>query len=132
MAERSAPQLSLRLAEDKQTMDLTIAGDGKLLAGIVLSAEQLDQMLAALTAIRGHMTPPFPTKLGDAGEARPIKGTHFDFAVDETSRALIFSLRDPELGWLSQRFGVRLLERMLGIARSLEGGGAASPSGTKQ
>ena len=132
MADHGEPQLSLLLADDKETMHLTVNGDGKLLAGIVLSADQLDQVIAGLLTMRAHMNPPFPTKLGDGGEARPIKGTHFDFGVDDASRELIFSLRDPELGWLSQRFGVRLLERMLGIAQSLEGGGAASPSGTKQ
>jgi hypothetical protein len=122
MADHSEPQLNLLLADDKETMHLTVNGDGKLLAGIVLSAGQLDQVIAGLLTMRAHMTPPFPAKLGDCGEARSIKGTHFDFSVGEASRELIFSLRDPELGWLSQRFGVRLLERMLSVARSFESG----------
>jgi hypothetical protein len=100
-------------------MHLTINGDGKLLAGIVLTADQLDRTIAALTALRGNMVPEFPTKL-EGTEARAIKGTHFDFGIDETSKELIFSLRDKDLGWLSQRFGVHLLERMLGIARSFK------------
>ncbi len=125
MADPSAPQLNLLLANDRQTMHLTINGDGKLLAGIVLTADQLDRTIVALTALRGNMVPEFPTKL-EGTEARAIKGTHFDFGIDETSKELIFSLRDRDLGWLSQRFGARLLERMLGIARSLEGGRATT------
>ncbi len=119
MADPSAPQLNLLLANDRQTMHLTINGDGKLLAGIVLTADQLDRTIAALTALRGNMVPEFPTKL-EGVKPRMIKGTHFDFGIDETSKELIFSLRDKDLGWLSQRFGARLLERMLGIARSIE------------
>jgi hypothetical protein len=120
MADHPEPQLNLLLDDDKQTMHLTINGDGKLLAGIVLTAEQLDQTIAGLLSIRGDMVPEFPTTLSEGEQVRAIKGTHFDFGVDAASRELVFSFRDKGLGWLSQRFGVRLLERMLKIARSLE------------
>jgi hypothetical protein len=120
MADHPEPQLNLLLDDDKQTMHLTINGDGKLLAGIVLTAEQLDQMIAGLLSIRGDMAPEFPTTLGADDQIRGIKGTHFDFGVDEATRELVFSVRDPGLGWLSQRFGVSLLERMLKVARSFE------------
>jgi hypothetical protein len=81
MADHPEPQLNLLLDDDKQTMHLTINGDGKLLAGIVLTAEQLDQTIAGLLSIRGDMVPEFPTTLSEGEQVRAIKGTHFDFGV---------------------------------------------------
>ena len=110
-------QLSLILDPDRQSMHFTISRDGKLLAGLVMNAEQLDNTMIGLGDVRSRMLPEVPTTLVP-GTARDIKGTHYDFGVDERTGQLIFSVREPILGWLSFRFGAKLLERMLKIARS--------------
>jgi len=52
--------------------------------------------------------------------AREIKGTHYDFGLSDNGQQLIFSVRDEALGWLSFRFGARLLERMLKVVNSVK------------
>lgn len=118
----SEAQLALVLENDFKSMHIRLGKDRKLLAGIQLDAEQLDGTIAALIEIRSKMQPFVPTNFADAPASRQVKGTHFDFGIDEGSKELILSLRDAGLGWLSLRFTARLLERMLKVARS------ASPS----
>jgi hypothetical protein len=125
------PQLNLILENDRKQVHLAITGDGKLHAGIVMTAEQLDHTMAGLAQIRSRMLPEVPTELAP-GLAREIKGTHYDFGIDQAAQELIFSLRDPVLGWLSLRFGAKLLERMLKIARSTGKVAPAVADGTKQ
>ena len=60
---------------------------------------------------------PAPTEFS-ADVAREIKGTHYDFGLSDNGQQLIFSVRDETLGWLSFRFGARLLERMLRVVNS--------------
>jgi hypothetical protein len=143
----AGPQLAMVLETDRKSMHLRIGKDGKLLAGLVLSADQVDGLLSGLAQIRGRMLPellfkpgpdqsaaveqatlapaeqaapePAPTEFS-AAVAQQIKGTHYDFGIDENTQQLIFSVRDQGLGWLSFRFGVRLLERMLKVARSAQ------------
>jgi hypothetical protein len=138
---QAGPQLAMVLENDLKSMHLRIGKDGKLLAGLVLSADQVDGLLAGLAQVRERMLPeppakpapaqpaavepaapePAPTEFS-AAVAHPIKGTHYDFGIDENTQQLIFSVRDQGLGWLSFRFGVRLLERMLKVARSAQKG----------
>lgn len=145
-AGQAGPQLAMVLENDRKSMHLRIGKDGKLLAGLVLSADQVDGLLSGLAQVRGHMLPellfkpeqgqsapveqavppteqaapePAPTEFS-AAVAHQIKGTHYDFGIDENTHQLIFSVRDQGLGWLSFRFGVRLLERMLKVARSAQ------------
>jgi hypothetical protein len=139
---QAGPQLAMVLENDRKSMHLRIGKDGKLLAGLVLSADQVDGLLSGLAQVRGRMLPellfkpapaqsapvepaeqaapePAPTEFS-AAVAHQIKGTHYDFGIDENTQQLIFSVRDQGLGWLSFRFGVRLLERMLKVARSAQ------------
>jgi len=152
------PQLGLVVENDRKSMHLRIGQDGKMVAGIVLSADQVDGLLDALAQVRSRMLPepqaqaapvaaepvlsapveapppepplqsavpepappePAPTEFS-AALAQQIKGTHYDFGIDQNTQQLIFSVRDQTLGWLSFRFGVRLLERMLKVARSAQ------------
>lgn len=122
MADQPEPRLSLILDPGKEVMHLTIHSGETMLGGIVLSAVQIEEAIAGLTRLRGQMTPPMPNSLADGTPVRALKGAAYDFGVDDKTRELIFSLQDKSLGWLSVRFGVRLLERMLGVARSFEGG----------
>ncbi len=62
---------------------------------------------------------PAPTEF-QPPSPQQIKGTNYDFGIDANTQQLIFSVRDQTLGWLSFRFGVRLLERMLKVARSAQ------------
>lgn len=126
MADGSRPELAMLLEENRREMHITINDAGRLKAGMVLTAPQLDGVIAALCKIRGQMLPEIPVDYSPDLEVHQIKGTHFNFDVDTASGELVFALRDPARGWLSQRFGARLLERMLKIARSAAG------SGTKQ
>jgi len=116
-ADKEAPQLNLILEKDRKQVHLAITGNGKLHAGIVMTADQLDHTIEGLFQIRSRMLPEVPTELAP-GLSREIKGTHYDFGLDTGTQELILSLRDPLLGWLSMRFGAKLLERMLKIARS--------------
>ena len=132
------PQLALMLEPALNSMPLRIGRDGKLMAGIVLSADNLDSLISNLAQIRERMLPappapepalkqsaavepppaePAPTEFSP-GVAREIKGTHYDFGVSDNGQQLIFSVRDEGLGWLSFRFGARLLERMLRVVNS--------------
>jgi len=149
--DQLGPQLGMVLENDRKTMHLRIGQDGKLVAGIVLSAEQVEALMNGLAQVRDRMLPeppPRPTQVQadpvqsapvelvppepapaepapsefSAAIAQQIKGTHYDFGIDENTRQLIFSVRDQSLGWLSFRFGVRLLERMLKVARSASPG----------
>jgi hypothetical protein len=139
---QTGPQLALMLEPDLKSMHLRIGRDGKLMAGIVLSADHLEGLIGNLTQIRERMlpappartTPPEPVAAPTApveplrtepaptefspDVAREIKGTHYDFGISDNGQQLIFSVRDEGLGWLSFRFGTRLLERMLKVVRS--------------
>jgi hypothetical protein len=136
MPEQSGPQLSLVLENDRKAMHVAIMRDGKVLSGVVLTAEQVDAAIIGIADVRSRMLPalpekpapvltapaeqtpsePAPTEFSSA-VAHEIKGTHYDFGIDENTQHLVFSVRDQGLGWLSFRFGVRLLERMLKVAR---------------
>jgi hypothetical protein len=126
MTEQTGPQLVLALEDDQKHMHVRINSGDKLRAGIVFSAAELDHVIASLVQLRQQMQPAIPTQFADASALREIKGTHFDFGIDTDTGELIFSLRDAGLGWLTQRFDARLLERMLKIARS------AAVTATKQ
>lgn len=131
---QGVPQLALMLEPDLRSMHLRIGRDGKLLAGIVLAADNLDGLIENLTQIRERMLPapppqpapqqnslppqePTPTEFSPE-LAREIKGTHYDFGLSDNGQQLIFSVRDEGLGWLSFRFGTRLLERMLRVVNT--------------
>jgi hypothetical protein len=143
---QSGPQLGMMMEPDRRSMHLRIGKDGKLMAGIVLSAEQVDGLMDGLARVRDRMLPeptakpapaqpaavapePVPTEFS-AALAQEIKGTHYDFGIDANAQELIFSVRDPALGWLSFRFGARLLERMLKVARVAQKSRSGTP--TKQ
>jgi hypothetical protein len=138
------PQLGMVVENDRKSMHLRIGQDGKLIAGIILSAEQVEALMNGLSQVRDRMLPAPPAKAEpvepapveqatpeptpaesapiefSAAVAQQIKGTHYDFGIDQNTQQLIFSIRDQTLGWLSFRFGVRLLERMLKVARSAQ------------
>jgi len=143
MPEQSGPQLSLVLEPDRKQMHVAIMRDGKVLSGVVLTAEQVDAAIVGIADVRSRMLPP-PQKPESvltapaeppppepapiefsADVAHPIKGTHYDFGIDDKTQQLVFSVRDQGMGWLSFRFGVRLLERMLKVARSAQRPGDA-------
>lgn len=144
MPEQSGPQLSLVLENDRKAMHVAIMRDGKVLSGVVLTAEQVDAAIVGIADVRSRMLPPPPAEPAPVrstpvetvlpepvppepaptefspGLAHEIKGTHYDFGIDENTQQLVFSVRDQGLGWLSFHFGVRLLERMLKVARSAQ------------
>ena len=123
----------------------------KLMAGIVLGPDHLEGLIDNLTQIRERMLPapaakpaepepapapsapvepasaePVPTEFS-ADIAREIKGTHYDFGLSDSGQQLIFSVRDEGLGWLSFRFGARLLERMLKVVSSAKSPASVTP-----
>ncbi len=131
MADQTGPQLTMTLASDHKTMNLVIADQGKVRAGIVLSAEQLDQIIAGLVRLRGEMKPEVPTEFPERAPPPLLRGTHYHFALEAQSGRLTFSLRNPGLGWLSFRFDGPILERMLGLARAAHSRPRAPISGAK-
>jgi hypothetical protein len=124
MAGGAGPELRLVVEDHRQEMHIQIVNDRQLKAAMVMTAAQLESTITALCQIRAQMLPEVPSDYADAGSVQEIKGTHFNFEVDAASKELIFALRDPARGWLSLRFGARLLERMLKIARAAPGSGA--------
>ncbi|HTJ64755.1 MAG TPA: hypothetical protein VL899_13195 [Alphaproteobacteria bacterium] len=116
------PELRLLVEDHRQEMHIQIANNGQLKAAMVMTAAQLEGTIAALCQIRAQMLPEVPADYPGGSAVQEIKGTHFNFEVDPASKELIFALRDPARGWLSLRFGARLLERMLKIARAASGG----------
>ncbi len=118
MTNQTAPQFGIAIEDDKRHMHVQILDGSKLKGGIVFNSAELDTVIASLIDVRAQMHPAVPEKVSEAPTPRNIKGTHFDFRIDGGSRELVFSLRDPGLGWLSLKFGARLLDRMLKIARS--------------
>jgi len=56
------PQLALVLEPDLKSMHLRIGRDGKLMAGIVLSADHLEGLIGNLTQIRERMLPAPPAR----------------------------------------------------------------------
>jgi hypothetical protein len=117
MTDQSGPHLSLALGDDKKTMKVAIINDGTLRAGIVLSAEQLESLIAGLSQIRGNMDVPPAVSLKEDLPPRDAPNAQFHFATNTESGELVLSLRNPGGGWLSLRLTVRQLERMLGVAR---------------
>ncbi len=118
MTDQSGPQLKLILDDDKKTMKFAISNDGVLRSGIVLSAAQLDQLIAGMAQLRAQMEPEVPIKFPEESPTHGAVGTHYHFGTDNYSGELILSLRNPGLGWMSFRLNVTLLERMLGVART--------------
>jgi hypothetical protein len=129
---QGGPQLALMLEPDLKSMHLRIGRDGKLMAGIVFSADQLDGLISNLVQTRERMphAPPVKQALAEAapaeagptefspGIAHEIKGVRYDFAISDSGQQLIFSVRDESLGWLSFRFDAPLLERMLNVVNT--------------
>ena len=115
------PQLGMVVDTDRKSMHLRIGQDGKLMAGIVLSADQVEGLMSGLAQVRDRMLPkpaavsatvqPAPVEQAEAEPAPPepapiefsaavaqqIKGTHYDFGIDQNTQQLIFSVRDDSL-----------------------------------
>jgi hypothetical protein len=113
------PGLGLVLERDRRLMHMTIRAGDTVKAGIVMSAQQVDDTIAGLIKARSRMLPGPAVTREDGTPVREIKGERFDFSIDPDTRELILALEDKGLGWLSFRFGVKLLERMLEIARAV-------------
>jgi hypothetical protein len=116
--DQSGPQLKLILDDHKKSMKFAISNDGVLRSGIVLSAAQLDQLMAGMAQIRAQMEPEIPIKFPEDAPTHGAIGTHYHFGTDNYSGELVMSLRNPGLGWLSFRLNVSLLERMLRVAQA--------------
>ena len=127
MTDQSAAQIGLILDPNLADMHLTIKKGEKVMAGIVLSADQLDDTIAGLIQVRNRMVPAFPSKLENGTPVRDIKGLHYDFQLDAEKQELIFSVEDKTLSWLSFRFGVRLLERMLTVVNAAKNPHTGTP-----
>ena len=104
-----------------------VEGGAGLLRRRLLGPDPHATILAAFDPLAPRITrhaqkplgpPPEPAPAEFSADiAREIKGTHYDFGISDSGQ-LIFSVRDEALGWLSFRFGARLLERMLRVVNS--------------
>ena len=57
---REKVTLNVQLRADRATMEINIDGDQRRIAGVVLTAQSLDSVMAALATIRSKMTPEVP------------------------------------------------------------------------
>jgi len=121
MADRPAPELTLDLANDRKSMRLALNSDGKIDAGVILNAEQYDQIIAAMMAIRAQMLPEVPTRFPVASATHGMEGTHYHFGYDPHSEQVILSLRNSGLGWISFRFEPDKFQALLDEARRVWG-----------
>ena len=142
MLERDLKSMHIRIGQDGKLLAGIVMDTGNL-DGLIENLRQIrERMLPApppkpasvepasaqtaptqrapsepLPPIASAPAEPPPTEFSP-GIAREIKGTHYDFGISDTGQQLIFSVRDEDLGWLSFRFGGRLLERMLRVVNS--------------
>jgi len=96
--------LNTRLRPDLATMEINVVGEGGLLAGVVLTADQLDPLMAGLADIRSKMTPEVPQKFPHGKPTHNHQGTAYFFGVDPFSGVPCLSFRSPGFGWLT--FGI--------------------------
>ncbi len=117
VSDKSGPQLKLIVDDDKKNMKFAITNDGKLRSGILLSAAQLSHLMEGMARVRAQMEPAAPIDFPEDAPPAAIDATHYHFGIDDESGALILSMRNPGLGWISFRLTVGVLERMLRVAR---------------
>ena len=115
--DQSGPQLKLILDDDKKGMKFAITTDGMMRSGIALSAPQLSHLMEGMARVRAQMDPEVPIAFPKDAPPSGIDATHYHFGIDDESGALIMSMRNPGLGWISFRLTVGVLERMLRVAR---------------
>jgi hypothetical protein len=89
-----APLISWDLSEDHQQAILS-------LAPLEAKAETIEQLIAELGVLRGHMVPAVPKTLSSGQKSHNIEIDTYGFGIDPFSRKPVLSLRSAAFGWFS-------------------------------
>lgn len=127
------PFLNTCLRPDCATMEVNIIGsEGQRIAGVFLTAPQLDKVMAGLADIRSKMTPEVPHTFPVGEPTHQHHGTKYAFGIDPFSGNVCVSFRSPGFGWLTYYLPPEELEKMHTSPQRAKGGIPPLHSDTKQ
>ena len=98
---REKVTLNTQLRRDRATMEINIITGQRTIAGVVLSAEQLDGVIAGLADIRSKMTPEVPQTFPHGRPTHNHGATNYMFGIEPFSGTPTLSFRSSGFGWLS-------------------------------
>lgn len=101
---REKVTLNTQLRADRVTMEINIKTDQRTIAGVVLSAEELDAVMAGLAGIRSKMTPEVPEAFPQGKPTHNHGTTKYLFGIEPFSGTPMLSFRSQGFGWLT--FGI--------------------------
>lgn len=114
---REKVNLNVQLRADRATMEINIVTGARRIAGVILSAAELENVMAGLADIRSKMTPEVPEKFPHGQPTHNHAATNYLFGIDPFSGIPSLSFRSPGFGWLTFAIQVAEIER---IYRSLQ------------
>lgn len=129
---REQVKLNVQLRPDHATMEFNIVTDHRMLAGVILSAEELDRVMAGLADIRSKMTPEVPVSFQHDKPTHRHDATKYIFGLDPFSEQFLMSFRSPGFGWLTFPVGPAEIEKMYGQLQAHKSRPAAPHSDKKQ
>jgi hypothetical protein len=109
---REKVNLNIRLRADLTTMEINIVTGHRPIAGVVLSAAELDGVMAGLADIRSKMTPEIPQKFPHGQPIHNHEATNYLFGIDPFSGIPSLSFRSPGFGWLTFAIPEAEIERI--------------------
>ena len=127
---REKVNLNAHLRDDK-TMAINIVTDQRPIAGVVLSAGELDAVMAGLADIRSKMTPEVPQEFPEGKPTHHHEATRYRFGFDPFSGTFLLSFRSPAFGWMTFPIAPAEVERMYGQMQELKSRPAAPQSDNK-
>jgi hypothetical protein len=108
------PTLNVRITPNKAIMEINIVReDGDRIAGVTLTADQLDKVMAGLAQVRSQMTPEVPLEFPVGQPTHRHESSNYFFGIDPFSGVPLLSFRSPGFGWLIFGIDEAELQRMV-------------------
>ena len=82
---REKVNLNVQLRADRATMEINIVTGARRIAGVILSAAELENVMAGLADIRSKMTPEVPEKFPHGQPTHNHAATNYLFGIDPFS-----------------------------------------------
>lgn len=124
--------LNLQISPDSATILISVLRPKHKPAGVILTAEQLDNVMAGLADIRSKMTPEVPQSFLPDKPTHRHSATKYIFGLDPFSEQFLLSFRSPGFGWLTFSVAAAEVEKMHGQLQVLKSRPATRHSDKKQ
>jgi hypothetical protein len=97
--------IATRLSQNKATVEVDVPSSS-------MTAEQIDQLIAEIAAVRIQMIPEVAQSFPQGKPTHRHDGTRYFFGIDPFSKLLHLSFRSPAFGWLTFAIPEEEFERM--------------------